>query len=129
MIVVEKLMAQDLEYGVGTTSKTHASGGTLNGHQISLSSFAVGGPSGSATTQAWDPDEVASGGSVSTTVSVPGAALGDFVLASYSLDLQGLSLSAYVSSSNTVTILIYNLSGASVDLGSGAIRVLVFRTR
>lgn len=129
MIVVETLMAQDLEYGVGTTSKTHASGGTLNGHQISLSSFSLAGASGVGPTATWDPSEIANGGSATTTIAVPGAQLGDFVLVSFSIDIAGLILTAYVSSLNTVTLVLANLSGAPVDLASGTAKVLVFRTR
>jgi hypothetical protein len=122
-------MAEDLEYGTDTTSKTHASGGVLNGHQISLSSFATVGPAGSAATATWDPATVANGASVSTTVAVSGAALGDFALASFSLDLAGATLTAYVSAANVVTVLLANLSGAELNLSSGTLKVLVFQTR
>lgn len=128
-IVVETWMAEDLEFGTGNTSKTHASGGVLNGHQISLSSLSTAGPAGTAPSVVWDPATVANGASVSTTVPVPGAALGDFVLSSFSLDLQGATMRAYVSAPNVVTIVLSNLSGAPINLASGTVRVLVFKTR
>lgn len=129
MIVVETAMAEDLEYGTGTTSKTHASGGVLNGHQISLSSFSTAGPAGVAPSVVWDPGTVANGASVNTTVPVPGAALGDFAAATFSLSLQGATLTAYVSALNVVTVVLANLSGGALDLASGTIRVLVFKSR
>lgn len=77
---------------------------------------------GSAT---WDPGSVATGGSASTTVSVTGAALGHFVQAAFSLDLQGLTLTAYVSSANTVTAVLANNTAGAVDLASGTLSVSV----
>lgn len=128
-IVVETWMAEDLEYGTGNTSKTHAGGGVLNGHQISLSSLSTAGPAGTAPSAVWDPSTVANGASVNTTVACPGAALGDFAVASFSLDLQLATLTAYVSAPNVVTIVLANLSGVVLDIASGTVRVLVFKTR
>ena len=129
MIVVETLMAEDLELGTGDTTKTHAGGGTLNGHQISLSTLSLAGAAGEATEATWDPGDVSNGASVSTTVAVPGASMGDFVQWTFSLDLLGLTPFAYVSATNVVTIGLANLSGAAVNLDSGTARVLVFVTR
>lgn len=74
----------------------------------------------------WNPASVASGAQTTTTVTVTGAKLGNPAAASFSLDLQGLVLSAYVSSANTVTIVLSNLTGGAVDLASGTLYVRVF---
>lgn len=74
----------------------------------------------------WDPPSVASGASTTTTVAVSGVLIGMAALASFSLDLQGLSLSAYVSSAGVVTVVLANLTGGSIDLGSGTLIVKVF---
>lgn len=66
----------------------------------------------------WDAGSVNSGAQTSTTVSVPGASLGDFVFASASGVLSGMQLSGEVTASGTVTIYLSNLTGAPVDLGS-----------
>lgn len=79
---------------------------------------------GSAT---FDPPNLADGAGVSTTLAVGGAALGDFVLASFSLDLQGITLTGYVSGANTVTVRFQNESGGAIDLGAGTLRVLVLK--
>jgi len=129
MIVVETWMSEDLDLGIGDIFRTHAGGGILSGHQISLSSLSTAGSAGLAPSAVWDPGAVANGASVSTTVPVPGAALGDFALASFSLSLQGAILSASVSAPNVVTVLLSNLSGGALDLSSGTVRVLVFKTR
>ena len=128
-IIVERIMAQDIELGTSTTSKTHPGGGTLNGHQVSLSTLSTVGASGSADTETWNPGEIATKSSSTTTVTVSGAALGDFVLCSFSLALSGLMLNGYVSAANTVTVVLFNPTGASVDLASGTVKVLVFSTR
>ena len=128
-VIVETIMAQDIECGTGTTAKTHPGGGVLNGHQVSLSTLATVGASGSGTTSTWDPGSISSASYTSTTVTVPNAALGDFVLCSFSLSLSGLMLSGYVSAANTVTVTLYNNTGGAVNLASGTVKCLVFKTR
>src|SRR5690606_19758568 len=53
----------------------------------------------------FDPGEVAHGGTVTTTVTVPGAAMGDFVRWSSSVDLSGFLVTAQVSAANSVKLL------------------------
>lgn len=61
-----------------------------------------------------------------TTVTVTGAALGDFVTGvSHSVDLQGITVTAWVSAADTVTIRFQNNSSGTIDLASGALRVVV----
>lgn len=73
-----------------------------------------------------NPASVANAASTTTgTVTVTGAALGDQVIASFSLDLQGLFLAAWVSASNTVSYRFCNLTGGAIDLGSGTLKVSV----
>lgn len=81
-------------------------------------------PVGSTT---FNPPSIDAAGQASTTVAVPGAVLGDIAMASFSLDLQGIELSAYVSSADTVTCLFKNGSASQVDLGSGVLRVRVLK--
>jgi hypothetical protein len=78
--------------------------------------------SGSAT---FDPASLATNTGATTTVSVSGAAVGDFVLASFSADLQGITLSGYVSASNTVSVRFQNGTAGTIDLASGTVRVRV----
>jgi hypothetical protein len=75
-------------------------------------------------TVTWNPPSVASGASTSTTVTLAGAAVGDTVVASFSIAVPaGLILSAAVTAADTVTVTLANLSGAAVDLASGAVKV------
>jgi hypothetical protein len=75
----------------------------------------------------WDPPSVANGASTATTISVPGASLGNTVNASFSLALGGLALAAQVSATDTVEVRLINNSGGAVDLASGTVRVQVFK--
>jgi hypothetical protein len=77
---------------------------------------------GSAT---FDPANLVDGAGETTTVTVTGAALGDFAEASFSNDLQGISLTAWVSASNTVSVRFQNESGGTLDLASGTLRARV----
>lgn len=78
---------------------------------------------GSAT---YDPASLLDGAGATTTVTVTGAALGDFVTAvSFNNDLQGITLTAYVSAADTVAVRFQNESGGTIDLASGTIRVRV----
>lgn len=79
---------------------------------------------GSAT---YDPPSLADGAGTTTTVTVTGAAFGDFALASFSLDLQGITVSAYVSATNTVSVRFQNESGGTLDLASGTLRARVWK--
>lgn len=73
----------------------------------------------------YDPGSLADGAGVTTTVTVTGAALGDFAQASFSLDLQGITVTAWVSAANTVSVRFQNESGGVLDLASGTLRVRV----
>lgn len=76
---------------------------------------------------AFNPPNIASGAQSTTTITVNGAALGDFVAVSFSLDLQGLTLTGYVSAANTVTLVFLNLTGGALDLAAGTIRARVYK--
>lgn len=73
----------------------------------------------------FDPPNLVDGTGTSTTVTVTGAVLGDFVAVSFSLDLQSITVTGYVSSANTVTVRFQNESGGAIDLASGTLRARV----
>jgi hypothetical protein len=73
----------------------------------------------------YDPGSLADGAGASTTVTVTGAALGDFAAVSFSLDLQGITLTAYVSAADTVTCRFQNETTGTLDLASGTLRAKV----
>jgi len=59
------------------------------------------------------------------SIAVVGAALGDIVQVSFSLDLQDMILTGYVQAANVVEYRLQNESTATVNLAEGTIRVLV----
>jgi hypothetical protein len=77
---------------------------------------------GSAT---FNPADLADGAGETTTVTVTGAALGDYAQASFSLDLQGITLTAWVSAANTVSVRFQNETTGSVNLAEGTLRARV----
>ena len=79
---------------------------------------------GSAT---WDPGSIDDGNEEMKEVTVNGAVLGDFALASFSLDVADLPLDAQVTAANTITCVLANNTGGAIDLASGTVRVLVFK--
>jgi hypothetical protein len=113
--------------GTGGSIFDEASSATNNtfANFMSLESGAVyvrnanGGRNGFSN---YDPPSIAAGGVATTTVTVTGAALGDYAEASFSLALGGLIIFAAVSAANTVTVTFYNPTGAPIDLGSGVLR-------
>jgi len=81
--------------------------------------------SGFTAEATWNPSSIADGNEEAVEVTVPGARLGDFAFASFSVDVADLVLSAAVTASNTVTAVLANNTGGAIDLGSGTLRVKV----
>ena len=77
----------------------------------------------------WNPANVVNGAQVTTTVTVTGVALADAnpVMVGFSKDLQGMRLTGYVSSANTVTVVLRNDTGGALNLDAGTLRVGVWR--
>jgi hypothetical protein len=77
---------------------------------------------GSAT---YDAPSIASGAQTTTGVTVNGAAVGDRVRVSLGIDISGLIVTGYVNSVSSVIVVLANLSGGAIDLGSTTIMVEV----
>ncbi len=76
----------------------------------------------------YDPPPLAPGAGANTIVMVPGAAPGDHADASFTLDLQGITVTAYVKAANTVSVRFQNGTGGTLDLANGTLRVRVTKT-
>jgi len=77
-------------------------------------------------TATFDPASLATQTETTTqTVTVTGAALGDQVDASFSLDLQGVDIKAWVSAANTVSYRFRNTTTGTIDLASGTVTARV----
>lgn len=75
----------------------------------------------------YNAPNLADGDGVTTTVTCAGATLGDYADWSFSLDVQGITVTAYVSAVDTVSIRFQNETTGAIDLGSGLLRVRVWR--
>lgn len=103
-----------------TTSEARLRGGVSIGAGGATISKVVKGET------TWDPASLADGAAASTTVTVTGAVVGDPAYASLSTIGTGAWLiSAQVTAVDTVTVVILNKTGGTVDLGSGTVRVAV----
>jgi len=109
--VTSALMRGNLDPRVTIDSFTSVTG-YASGNQLS----------GSAT---YDPPNLADGAGATTTVTVTGAALGDYASASFSLDTAGITITAWVSAANTVSVRFQNESGGPLDILSGTLRATV----
>lgn len=75
-----------------------------------------------------DADNLADAAGDSDTIAVPGVTLGDIVLGfSLGVNVSGMTVTAYVSAANTVTVRFQNESGGAVNLGSTTIKLVVAR--
>ncbi len=94
-----------LQVGTGTTITKHLSG-----------------------TATWDPASTADGAMTSTTVTITGAAVGDTVSVGFSVAVPaGALLTGAVTATNTVTVTLFNKTGAPLDLASGTLRADVWQ--
>lgn len=127
-LLYEKVVQEDLNTGTATDVSVSApAGGTLTGTQVGIHSFSVGQIS---WTELWNPASIAAGGYESEDVTVPGAAIGDFVIAKLSTMLTNdMMLSAHVSATDTVRVVLFNPTVGAINLDEGTLGVLVFKSR
>lgn len=76
----------------------------------------------------YDPASLIDGAGATTTVTLSsGVSMGDYCLASFGVDLQGITVNCYISAANVASVRFQNESGGTLDLASSTLRVLVFR--
>jgi hypothetical protein len=118
------LLQDDLAWGADLTSKRHPSGGYITDHQIGLHSFAVGQV---AVETEFHPTAPALA-TETTQVVVPGAGVGDFVMACLTEPGNGLMVSSQVTAPDTVTVTFFNSTSTPVG-AKDSVRVIVFKAR
>ena len=74
-----------------------------------------------------DWGNIADGNEEAEEVTVTGAALGDYAVATMSIDVTDLTITASVTASNVVTVVLGNFTGGAINLGSGTLTVKVFK--
>ncbi len=75
----------------------------------------------------WDPGVISTGAEEAKELTVTGAVLGDFAIASFSLDVTDLVLNAQVTAADTVTCVLANNTGGDINIGSGMLRAKVIK--
>ena len=78
-----------------------------------------------AASKAWDPSSIDDGNEEALEVTVPGAALGDFVLSSLNVDMLDCVLRGAVTAA--VTLVIANNTGGAINIASSTANVLVIK--
>jgi len=78
-------------------------------------------------TATWNAGSIADGDEEAKEVTVTGAALGDFAIASLGVDIADLVLDAQVTAANTVTCILANNTGGAIDLASTTVYVIVIK--
>lgn len=122
------LVVNAASISVLTGSLTYFPGSVAGSIGVGASYDAICGGSMSLTGSAtYDPASLADGVGTTTTVTVTGAALGDFANASFSLDTSGITITAWVSAANTVSVRFQNETGGVLDIGSGTLRAGVIK--
>lgn len=76
--------------------------------------------------RSYDAPSIAAGGTHSFTITASGADMGDYVICSCSRDLQGMVMTAYVDSTGSVTVVLYNPTAGAIDLATASFKVIVF---
>ena len=79
------------------------------------------------SSEAWTPSAVAGAEDVET-ITITGAALGDYALVSFSLDVEDLVLDAKVTAADTVTYQAVNHTTGTITLSAGTAKILVIST-
>lgn len=73
--------------------------------------------------------EIADGDEAVDTIAVPGVALGDLVIGvSASITVADLTVTAFVSAADVVTVSVANNTGGAINLASAVFKVVVGKT-
>ncbi len=77
-----------------------------------------------AHTFTYDPGSLADGAGETTSTTMTGVALGDFIDVAAPYDLQDITVTAYAQAANTVEVRVQNESGGVIDLASGTWKIM-----
>jgi len=122
----QTLVQEDLNVGTGRVWVTAPSSGRLRSTQVGIHSFARGQRE---WTDTWNPGAIAASSYATTTITVTDAEVADFVMARHDkLLTNDLIIVGHVSADDTVKVVIYNPTTASITVASGTLGVLVFPT-
>lgn len=72
---------------------------------------------------AWNPPSLGSGAATQANIGAPGARPGDFVVPSHDRLPVGMLISGAVTAADQVTVTLINVSGGTIDIPAGTLRV------
>lgn len=75
----------------------------------------------------YDAASLADGVGETTTVTIPGAVLGDACVASLGVSAAGITITCYISAANTASVRLQNESAGTLDLASTTLRIFILR--
>lgn len=73
----------------------------------------------------YDPPAISAGAVITQNFTVTSASLGDYAAVSFSLGSADCEIQAWVSATNTVTVMFRNLGVSTLNLGSGTIKIRI----
>jgi hypothetical protein len=79
------------------------------------------------TSATFDAPSIAAGNTTAMNITVVGAMLGDYVMASFGLSLAGLVCTAYVSAPDTATVVLINPTGGAIDLAGTTVKIRILK--
>ncbi|HWQ36946.1 MAG TPA: right-handed parallel beta-helix repeat-containing protein [Blastocatellia bacterium] len=130
------LIDESLNLGAATLPPVSASGQVRTAFDSADNKYKFSENAGSyryfgkylTTATTWDPPSLADGAVASTTVTVTGAAAGDACSAGHDqLGSNLVMLSCHVQGADTARVTVLNKTGGALDLGSGTLRVFVWK--
>lgn len=127
---LDAAVASATEHGAQTSGTLHAAASTsVAGFMSAADKTKLDKVAALSYSGVWAPGACVNGGFVATSVEVPGAAPGDFVLGSFSNGFgDGIFMAPpEVVSADTVQVNLFNFSGDSVEFLSGTLRLSVIR--
>lgn len=121
-ILIQPIIEEDINVGVGEVEVAAPSGGILVGHKVNIGSFAI------VYYYTWAAGTIAANDVATQTFQVDGAALGFPVLPTINANLgPGVyEIDARVSAPNTVRLSIFNRAATPVTLNTLTGTILVF---
>ncbi len=121
-----KILREDMDLGIVTSTVDNPGGGTMTGHQINIGSFALD-PHGTIYT--WTPGSVSGGAQKSVAIQIVGVLVGQtFIIVEAQTVLNGLLLTGEATADNTVTVYLSNPTSGILSTADTIfdLRVLAF---
>jgi hypothetical protein len=102
-------------------------GGAIDLGTLTVGVYVLNRDPARMVTDAYDPGTINDAAGATTTLTLPGLEIGDYVVASFGANLLGVTVTPYISARDTVSIRFQNESGSNYTPGSQTLAVMYFR--